>query len=161
MQQMAQKGGLSSDRKIVVYIFDDVVEFGGEEVQRDLMPQIFPSFLSSTKPEEEASLRQGCAYGIGVCATQGGQHFVPYVSHAAKALVECISHPEASGPANSAATDNCISSLGKVCSYHAGVLRKDPKCSRRSITDATAPQKVMRWLSLGFAIQTAGGGRPC
>ena len=122
MQQMAQKGGLSSDRKIVVYIFDDVVEFGGEEVQRDLMPQIFPSFLSSTKPEEEASLRQGCAYGIGVCATQGGQHFVPYVSHAAKALVECISHPEASGPANSAATDNCISSLGKVCSYHAGVL---------------------------------------
>jgi hypothetical protein len=125
MQQMAQKGGLSSDRKIVVYIFDDVVEFGGEQVQRDLMPQIFPSFLSSTKPEEEASLRQGCAYGIGVCATQGGQHFAPYVPHAAKALVDCISHPEATGPANSAATDNCISSLGKVCSYHAGTL---PNC---------------------------------
>eukprot|EP00946_MAST-07B_sp_MAST-7B-sp1_P002315 g2315.t1 len=98
MQQMAQNGALASDRKIVVYIFDDVVEFGGEQVQSSLMPQIFPSFLSSTKPDEEASLRQGCAYGIGVCAEKGGQHFAKYVPLAAKALVECISHPEANNP---------------------------------------------------------------
>ena len=125
MQQMAQQGALASDRKIVVYIFDDVVEFGGDQVQQQLMPQIFPSFLGSTKPEEEASLRQACAYGMGACAAQGGQYFAPYANHAANALIECISHPEAFSSANGTATDNCVSSLGKVCSYHADKL---PNC---------------------------------
>ena len=33
MEKMGQQGAIESDQKIVVYIFDDVVEFGGEEVR--------------------------------------------------------------------------------------------------------------------------------
>ena len=44
MEQMGQQGAIESDQKIVVYIFDDVVEFGGEEVRAFSL--IFVSFFA-------------------------------------------------------------------------------------------------------------------
>ena len=47
MEQMGQQGAIESDQKIVVYIFDDVVEFGGEEV-RAFVLSLFLSLLISS-----------------------------------------------------------------------------------------------------------------
>jgi importin-5 len=119
MQQMGQQGAIESDQKIVVYIFDDVVEFGGEVVQRDLLPSILPAFLSAATPDTDCGLRQGAVYGIGVSASAGGQHFRPYVNQAAQVLMNCITNPEAYEGGNGAASDNAVSALGKLCDCHA------------------------------------------
>ena len=66
MNQMGQPGAVESDQKIVVYIFDDVVEFGGEAVQRDLLPAVLPAFMMAATPDTDCGLRQGAVYGIGV-----------------------------------------------------------------------------------------------
>ena len=122
MQQMSQPNSLESDRKMVIFIYDDVVEFGGAQVQQTLLPVMFPAFLEATSPHEQRSLRQGGAYGIGVSASSGGQFFTPYATTAAQALVACISTPDAFDSANGPASDNCVSALGKCIAYHAAHL---------------------------------------
>lgn len=122
MQQMSQPNSLESDRKMVIFIYDDVVEFGGAQVQQTLLPVMFPAFLEATSPHEQQSLRQGGAYGIGVSASSGGQFFTPYATTATQALVACISTPDAFDSANGPASDNCVSALGKCIAYHAAHL---------------------------------------
>ena len=119
MNQMGQPGAVESDQKIVVYIFDDVVEFGGEAVQRDLLPAVLPAFMMAATPDTDCGLRQGAVYGIGVSASAGGTHFGPYVNQAAQVLVNCIQHQDSYTAGNGAATDNAVSALGKLCDFHA------------------------------------------
>jgi hypothetical protein len=118
MQQMGQKNSIETDQKIVVYIYDDVVEFGGNMVQSQLLPQILPSFMINATPDADCGLRQGAVYGLGVAAAVGGNYFTPYLNQTVEVLMNCITDPHAYEGNSGAATDNAISALGKLCDAH-------------------------------------------
>ena len=118
LQQMGQQGAIESDQKIVVYIYDDVVEFGGDLVQSQLLPQILPSFMTASSPDTDCGLRQGAVYGLGVAAASGGTHFAPFVQQTAQVILNCITHADAYEGMNGAASDNAVSALGKLCDVH-------------------------------------------
>lgn len=123
--RMSQEGAIASDRKIVVFVYDDLLEFGGPQVHARLLPHILDVMIRSATPEEDRGVRQGAVYGIGVGAEHGGSYFSSYAQRCATALIRCIAHNDSMDDFNGNATDNAISALGKICLCHAGALGSD------------------------------------
>lgn len=59
----------------------------------------------------DPDFRQTCAFGLGICAKQGGAAFAPFVDTTLSALVAMINAGDSRDEENSDATDNAISSI--------------------------------------------------
>jgi hypothetical protein len=67
--------------------------------------------------DDNVELRQGAAYGLGMCAEHGGEHFAPYAEAACKVMVEMIGKPDSKNDDNASPTDNMIACVGRIAMH--------------------------------------------
>eukprot|EP00002_Diphylleia_rotans_P019939 TRINITY_DN385_c0_g1_i1.p1 TRINITY_DN385_c0_g1~~TRINITY_DN385_c0_g1_i1.p1 ORF type:complete len:1092 (-),score=290.69 TRINITY_DN385_c0_g1_i1:178-3453(-) len=113
--QLAAPDHPSTDRLLSLWVFDDVIEFG-EQFTVQYAPQIVPVLVQSSG-DADPSIRQAAVYGVGVAAEKCGPVFSPYASQASQQLVALINAPDARDEENERPTDNCVSSLLKICRH--------------------------------------------
>ncbi|XP_039139952.1 importin-5-like [Dioscorea cayenensis subsp. rotundata] len=113
---MLGKDKTSNERRVVICIFDDVVEQCREAAHKYY--DTYLPFLLEASSDGDADVRQAALYGIGVCAEFGGAMFRPLVGEALSKLNNVIRHPDAQHSDNLMAYDNAVSALGKICMHH-------------------------------------------
>ncbi|GLT87421.1 hypothetical protein SLE2022_055060 [Rubroshorea leprosula] len=128
---MLGKDKTAEERRIAIFIFDDVAEHCQEAALKYY--NTFLPFLLEACNDENSNVRQAALYGVGLCAEFGGAVFKPLVQDALSRLDAVIRHPSALHSGNVMAYDNAVSALGKICQFH-----------RDSID---AAQVVPAWLS--------------
>uniref|UniRef100_A0A3Q2R2Z6 Importin-5 n=1 Tax=Fundulus heteroclitus TaxID=8078 RepID=A0A3Q2R2Z6_FUNHE len=108
-----------ADRQWGLCIFDDVIEHCSptsfKYAEYFLRPML--QSLCDTSPE----VRQAAAYGVGVMAQYGGDHYRPFCTEALPLLVGVIQAADSRSKENVNATENCISAVGKL-------MRFRPEC---------------------------------
>ena len=67
-------------------------------------------------------MRQASVYGVGVMAQALGAAFTPHVPASLAALAAVIQAPDARDEENANATENAVSSLGKLCEFQRGAI---------------------------------------
>eukprot|EP00301_Raphidiophrys_heterophryoidea_P019932 c4748_g2_i1.p1 GENE.c4748_g2_i1~~c4748_g2_i1.p1 ORF type:complete len:1121 (+),score=367.41 c4748_g2_i1:106-3363(+) len=102
----------SNNRKIALYMFDDVIEFG-RAGQQPYFPTVAQAIIQSCA-DTDPQIRQAATFGVGSCADKATQAFSPFLENGCRALVHCISQSDAHNDDNGPATDNAISALGKI-----------------------------------------------
>ncbi|OQR88368.1 importin, partial [Thraustotheca clavata] len=110
--EMVQPHCLPEDRKLAVYLVDDILEHTGPAAIAHL--DIFVPMLVDCVSSEYAPLRQAASYGLGLCASQGGSAFLPYVTSTVELLWNLVHSPEAYEPFFVNATDNAVSAIGRM-----------------------------------------------
>ena len=120
--EMIKPERIPADRRLALLVLDDVFEYC-KEGMHPLVPQTFPYFAQYLT-DDEPSVRQAAAYGIGQLAENG--HMIPIVIQNAAACVEALHRVINGGGARSKkqvhATDNCISALGKYIEFCSGQI---------------------------------------
>eukprot|EP00301_Raphidiophrys_heterophryoidea_P025307 c8461_g1_i1.p1 GENE.c8461_g1_i1~~c8461_g1_i1.p1 ORF type:complete len:1083 (+),score=359.15 c8461_g1_i1:117-3365(+) len=106
----------ANSRKMALFMFDDVIEYG-QGASRPYFTLLVQALINYCT-DEDAGVRQAATYGLGACASKGGDAFTPYLPAACQALGTVISNPEARSDENAGATDNAISALGKIMSTY-------------------------------------------
>eukprot|EP00210_Caulerpa_lentillifera_P001229 g1185.t1 len=112
IQQLLEKGRLSVEHKIGICILDDILEYcpqAGNNYLHEFLP-----FLVSGSTNSDANIRQCSIYGLGIVAGKYPEAFQPLISALVPELVTVIQHPSAKSKENELATDNAISTLGKI-----------------------------------------------
>ena len=105
----------SHDRQIGLCIFDDLVEYCGPETIH-VFPQFWPTMVKSLE-DPDPSVRQAASYGVGVCAVVVGSQIGSALPEVVPRLTALINHPGSREEENAYATENGISSLGKICKH--------------------------------------------
>ncbi|KAJ3433406.1 karyopherin (importin) beta [Anaeramoeba flamelloides] len=111
-----------------VYVLDAVAEYGGEIGFQTIWSDFGP-FLLDFILDQDTSLRQASAYGLGICAQIGGDRFSKISKRAAQTLVKAIKKFSLNSFKNmdlaeeeieelGLCAENLISALGKTCFYH-------------------------------------------
>ena len=101
-----------------ICIVDDVIEHCGAETQ-PLIPTFLP-FLMQALEDDEPSIRQCAAYGVGVLAEHGGDAFTQSVPDALQLLGAMVSTEGAREEDNAGATDNAVKAIMLLCKFRAG-----------------------------------------
>eukprot|EP01130_Rhizamoeba_saxonica_P013734 TRINITY_DN589_c0_g2_i1.p1 TRINITY_DN589_c0_g2~~TRINITY_DN589_c0_g2_i1.p1 ORF type:complete len:1097 (-),score=272.59 TRINITY_DN589_c0_g2_i1:62-3352(-) len=109
-----------AERQLGVCIFDDIVEHTKEQ-SFPLFQRFLPILLQYSQ-DQHAGVRQASCYGLGVCAEHGGETFKPYGEATFQALISVISAEGSRNMTNGAATENAISSVGKILKNHSYLL---------------------------------------
>ncbi|KAK4528301.1 hypothetical protein GAYE_SCF54G6238 [Galdieria yellowstonensis] len=115
------------ERKAAICVFDDIIEWGGEE-GRKYIRQILPA-LDAFVTDKDANVRQSAAYGLGLCAQFGGTDFASFASSVGQKLVNYLSWRGAYTSENMNATENVVSALMKIVEY------QRPMCDVSSFID--------------------------
>ncbi|KDO27506.1 hypothetical protein SPRG_20302, partial [Saprolegnia parasitica CBS 223.65] len=102
--EMVQPHCLPEDRKLAVYLVDDILEHTGPSAVAHL--DTFVPMLVDCVGSEYPPLRQAASFGLGLCATQGGPAFAPYVTQTVELLWQLVHAPDAYDPMYVNATDN-------------------------------------------------------
>eukprot|EP01099_Mayorella_cantabrigiensis_P001326 TRINITY_DN1575_c0_g1_i1.p1 TRINITY_DN1575_c0_g1~~TRINITY_DN1575_c0_g1_i1.p1 ORF type:complete len:1131 (+),score=337.45 TRINITY_DN1575_c0_g1_i1:1-3393(+) len=105
----------SHDRQIGLCIFDDLVEHCGPETIH-VFPQFWNAMVKSLE-DPDPSVRQAASYGVGVCAVVVGSQIGSAIQEVVPRLTTLINHPASREEENAYATENGISSLGKICKH--------------------------------------------
>ncbi|GBG66984.1 hypothetical protein CBR_g74670 [Chara braunii] len=113
---MLAPGRSSEEKRVVICIFDDAIEYAGEAAAVKYFEVFLPAVLMACT-DDNADVRQAAVYGIGVCAQFTGMRFRPIALEALGRLRTVVVHPEAKLPENAPATDNAVSAIGKICQY--------------------------------------------
>ncbi|RHY76437.1 hypothetical protein DYB34_014377 [Aphanomyces astaci] len=108
---MVQPHCLPEDRKLAVYLVDDVLEHC--EPARDHLGTFVPLLLNCVA-SEYPPLRQAASYGLSLSARLGGAAFVPYVNPTVELLWTLVHSADAWEPFMVNATDNAVSALGSI-----------------------------------------------
>ncbi|TYZ66019.1 hypothetical protein PybrP1_011751 [[Pythium] brassicae (nom. inval.)] len=120
--ELAAEHCLAEDRKLALYILDDVLEHCGEPAMQHL-DAFLPLLLDVLKTSDGyPPLVQASAYGIGLCARLGRDRFAPYAETCLTLLRGVLMHPKARQAPNLNATDNAVSAFGLICEHQAGVV---------------------------------------
>ncbi|KAG7389270.1 Importin-5 [Phytophthora pseudosyringae] len=118
---LAVPGCLVEDRRLALFVVDDVLEHcGGAALRR--LDVFLPVLESALREVSEPGLIQAAAFGVGVCASQGGETFAPHAEQCLQLLHNVVAHPRAHSPEQRNATDNAVSALGKFCEFQAGAV---------------------------------------
>ena len=110
------------ERRIAICVFDDVMEHasdGGASL-RYLEGFVGPCLAGCR--DADADVRQASVYGVGVMAQALGAAFTPHVPASLAALAAVIQAPDARDEENANATENAVSSLGKLCEFQRGAI---------------------------------------
>jgi hypothetical protein len=118
---LAAPGCLVEDRRLALFVVDDVLEHCGAAAMRRL-DVFLPVLESALREVSEPSLVQAAAFGVGVCASQGGEAFAPHAEQCLQLLHNVVAHPRAHSPEQRNATDNAVAALGKFCEFQAGAV---------------------------------------
>jgi hypothetical protein len=119
--QMSQKHSSASERQLAVCIFDDLVEYTNEQ-SYPLFTHFVPLMLEYTLDTNPA-VRQAAAYGLGICAQNGGSIIKPYIPQIIDVLLKAINEPNSRTDEKMVPpTENAISSVGRIIQYQADVL---------------------------------------
>ncbi|EQC29287.1 hypothetical protein SDRG_12955 [Saprolegnia diclina VS20] len=110
--EMVQPHCLPEDRKLAVYLVDDILEHTGPSAVAHL--DTFVPMLVDCVGSEYPPLRQAASFGLGLCATQGGPAFAPYVTQTVELLWQLVHAPDAYDPMYVNATDNAVSAIGRM-----------------------------------------------
>jgi len=105
----------SHDRQIGLCIFDDLVEHCGPETIH-VFQHFWPTLVKSLEDPDPA-VRQAASYGVGVCASVVGTQIGPGLSEVIPRLTTLINLPGSREEENAYATENGISSVGKICKH--------------------------------------------
>lgn len=104
-----------SNKQTALCIWDDVIEYAGEmglQYQKYYLPLLSNGVLDKNK-----EIRQAALYGIGQLAQQHGARFLEYFQSIIPTIVQMINHPEARTDDFIMATENGISSVGRILKY--------------------------------------------
>eukprot|EP00803_Ostreobium_quekettii_P007365 evm.model.scf_89.2 EVM.evm.TU.scf_89.2 scf_89:2360-4663(+) len=113
---LLEKTRTPEERRIGICVMIDVLEHsptGGDKYVREVLP-----ILMEAMREEDADLRQCAVFGVGVVVTNFPQVFKTYVNNVIPILISVLQHPSARAAGNEMATDNVVSTLGKVLQAH-------------------------------------------
>jgi len=130
LSEMSNEACLVTDRKLASYIFCDAIEYCGEAIA-PLLDTLMPLLLSGVD-SDEPTLRQPCAYGVGVAACKATQALgaTGWVDHCLERLCAAASKSGARDGEQESATDNVVSAIGALCvelAAHPSVQRdRDP-----------------------------------
>ncbi|CEG45916.1 Karyopherin (importin) beta 3 [Plasmopara halstedii] len=118
---LAAPGCLIEDRQLALFVVDDVLEHCGDAALHRL--DIFlPIFMSALREVHEPGLIQAAAFGVGVCASQGGDAFAPHAKQCLQLLHNVVTQPHAYNSEHRNATDNAVAALGKLCEFQSAVV---------------------------------------
>jgi hypothetical protein len=108
------------DIQMVLCLFDDV----GEHLQADSVPMLHDLFNHYGRfcENESPDVRQAAVFGVGVFGQFCGQAFGPIANAMCNVLLQLASQPDARDQLNVYATENAISSLGKICLYQSQAI---------------------------------------
>ncbi|RLN93411.1 hypothetical protein BBJ28_00006923, partial [Nothophytophthora sp. Chile5] len=119
---LAAPGCLVEDRRLALFVLDDVLEHCGALAMRRL-DAFVPVLESALREVSEPALVQAAAFGVGVCASQGGEAFAPYAPRCLQLLRDVVAHPRAhSSSEQRNATDNAVAALGLLCEHQAAAV---------------------------------------
>ncbi|CAD7695704.1 unnamed protein product [Ostreobium quekettii] len=113
---LLEKTRTPAERRIGICVMIDVLEHspaGGDKYVREVLP-----ILMEAMREEDPDLRQCAVFGVGVVVTKFPQIFKTYVNNVIPILISILQHPSACAAGNEMATDNVVSTLGKVLQSH-------------------------------------------
>lgn len=113
---------LPDDRKLALYILDDVLEYCGAPAMQHL-DTFLPLLMDVLRTSDGyPPLVQASAYGMGICARLGREQFAKHAESCLTLLRGVLMHPKARDASNLNATDNAVSAFGLICEHHASVV---------------------------------------
>jgi importin-5 len=117
---------LAEDRKLALYILDDVIEHCGAPAiaQTDVFLPLLVNVLQTS--EGYPPLIQAAAFGIGLLAKLGGARFAPHARASQQLLLDVVALPHAQDAYMVNATDNAVSAIGLICVEHHTVVDAAP-----------------------------------
>ena len=102
----------STQRQWALCIFDDVLEFCGE--QSWTYQQHIRQPLISGMNDEVPANRQAACYGVGIAAQKGGQQWCAFVLESVQTLLQVCAIPSARDDDHVFATENACASIAKI-----------------------------------------------
>ncbi|DBA01359.1 TPA: hypothetical protein N0F65_001598 [Lagenidium giganteum] len=118
ISEMTAAHCLPEDRKLALYILDDVLEHCGAPAMAQ-MDVFLPLLLDVLKTSNGyAPVVQAACFGIGVCARFGGDSFAGYAQTCVDLLGEVLNDPQAYDSFQINATDNATSAFGLIGEHH-------------------------------------------
>ncbi|TMW59136.1 hypothetical protein Poli38472_007281 [Pythium oligandrum] len=113
---------LPEDRKLALYVLDDVLEHCGPPAMSQM--ETFVPLLVDVLQTSEGypPLVQAAAYGLGVCGRLGGPLFAHHAPSTLQLLLDVVALPHAQESYMRNATDNAVSAIGLICEHHANVV---------------------------------------
>jgi len=119
--QMSQKTNPPSDRQLSVCIFDDLIEYTGEQ-SYPYFSHFIPLMLEYCL-DPNPGVRQAAAYGLGICAQNGGAIIKPLIPQILDVLLKAINEPNVRADEKMIpATENAISSIGRIIQHQPDLL---------------------------------------
>lgn len=120
--ELAAPHCLAEDRKLALYILDDVLEYCSERAMNEI--DVFLPLLVNVLQTSDGypPLIQASAFGIGVCARLGGERFAKHANQSLQLFQEVLAHPSAREASMLNASDNAVSAFGLVCEYQSAVV---------------------------------------
>jgi len=113
----ANERALSFQQRLGLAMLDDVVEIAGTRSQK-YIPSFMQHMLHYSRSVLSEEVRQAALYGVGLCAEHGGAAFTPFVHEAVETMLTAMRAPDARDEEKESATDNAVSSLGKIAQSH-------------------------------------------
>ena len=107
----------STQRQWALCIFDDVLEFCGEQ-SWDYESHIRPPLVEGMRDEVPAN-RQAACYGVGIAAQKGGLAWSDFLAEALPILFAVCQMPDARGDDHVYATENACASIAKILQCNA------------------------------------------
>lgn len=105
-----------TQRQWAICIFDDVLEFCGEQSWRYSQHIIQP--LVDGMRDDVPANRQAAVYGVGVAAHKGGEAWSDFVGASLPTLFQVTQRPSARDDDDVFATENACASIAKILHYN-------------------------------------------
>lgn len=119
---MIQNGRPWRDRQWATCIYDDVIEYGGDQ-GRSTYQSIYLEPLLAHVCDEYPEVRQSAAYGVGLLAMKGGSVYAEVCARALPLLAESINKPDSrETEEGTEATENAISAIAKILKYNSSAF---------------------------------------
>ncbi|KAG1673229.1 hypothetical protein FOA52_013109 [Chlamydomonas sp. UWO 241] len=117
---LLEKTRSNEERRIAVCVVDDLLEHSPAGRVK-YAGQVVPVLLEACGADDP-DLRQCSVYGLGVLASKSPELFKPIAQETLKRVLAIVQHPGAKEDENEMATDNAVSTLGKILEYHSDVI---------------------------------------
>jgi len=102
------------DHQLAISIFDDVIRYCDGATSSRYLAYFGEAMVVYLTHPEDSSLRQSCAYGVGVAAVYGGEPYAEFVAASIEGLQAIVTDEGATQDTNREATENGISALLKI-----------------------------------------------
>lgn len=102
----------ASDRKLALFVIDDVIEFVPSHAESYMRE--FAGLLLQSVSDDDFGVQQAAAYGVGAAAKSLGNTLGDFAGAASDALVASIQANPQDSEDGKRAFDNCVAAVGKL-----------------------------------------------